>query len=187
MLYRWLGANGADLLILDLSMPGRGGLATLWRSAPARAPQLRSGVHDARDSTLAAQALRAPSAHGYITASMPCKPLLGIVVRDHRGVAARLSIEVAEARPERMSPSPRTNPSPREFDLFLLFARGNSVERIAAQHRLQREDGVELPERDPPQDRARQHARDTATRNAIGCFQQRDLNACSSVHAEARQ
>lgn len=133
--YRWLGANGADLLILDLSMPGRGGLATLQRLRQ-RVPQLRVLVFTMHESpTLAAQALRA-GAHGYITKSSAPQTLLDAVREIGRG-GCPLSIEVAEARPGTDAALPaHQSLSPREFDLFLLFARGNSVERIAAQHCL---------------------------------------------------
>lgn len=130
--YRWLCERPADLLILDLSMPGRGGLDTLQRLRH-RVPSLRVLVFTMHDSpALAAQALRL-GASGYVTKSSPPQSLIEAV----RSVAAGgcpLSDEVAQARqpgPQHEG-LPHWQLSPREFDMFLLFAEGASVEEIAA-------------------------------------------------------
>lgn len=129
--YRWLSGHRADILILDLSMPGRGGLATLQR-LHQRVPQLRVLVFTMHDSpSLAAQALRL-GASGYITKSSPPESLIDAVRAVGNG-GCPLSSEVAEALQSDMEPEvpPHWRLSPREFDLFLLFAEGASVEQIA--------------------------------------------------------
>lgn len=130
--YHWLSRHRADVLILDLSMPGRGGLATLQRLRQ-RLPDLRVLVFTMHDSpTLAAQALRL-GASGYITKSSPPESLIGAIHAIRAGERP-LSSEVAGAL-ETQAPREALahwQLSPREFDLFLLFAEGEGVEQIAA-------------------------------------------------------
>jgi DNA-binding NarL/FixJ family response regulator len=130
--YRWLCANPADILILDLSMPGRDGFATLQRLR-YRVPSLRVLVFTMHDSpALAAQALRL-GASGYVTKSSPPESLVD-AVRSVGAGGCPLSEDVAQAR-QTNPPSndlPHRQLSPREFDMFLLFAEGASVEEIAA-------------------------------------------------------
>lgn len=130
--YRWLSDHAADILILDLSMPGRGGLATLQRLRH-RVPDLRVLVFTMHDSpTLAAQALRL-GASGYITKSSPPESLIDAIHMIHAG-GCPLSTEVSGALEPTDHPDllPHWQLSPREFDLFLLFAEGTSVEQVAA-------------------------------------------------------
>lgn len=130
--YRWLSSHSADILILDLSMPGRGGLATLQRLRH-RVPQLRVLIFTMHDSpALAAQALRL-GANGYITKSSPPESLIDAIHAIDAGECP-LSSEVADALQSGEEPSmlPHWRLSPREFDMFLLFAEGASVEQIAA-------------------------------------------------------
>lgn len=130
--YHWLSHNSADILILDLSMPGRGGLATLQRLRH-RVPHLRVLIFTMHDSpALAAQALRL-GANGYITKSSPPESLIDAIHAIDAGECP-LSSEVADALQsgEESSMLPHWRLSPREFDMFLLFAEGASVEQIAA-------------------------------------------------------
>jgi len=134
--YRWLSGHAADILILDLSMPGRGGLATLQR-LHHRVPQLRVLVFTMHDSpALAAQALRL-GARGYITKSSPPESLID-AIHTIRAGGCPLSSEVADALHPGTSTEalPHWQLTPREFDLFLLFAEGVSVEQIAASRSL---------------------------------------------------
>jgi len=134
--YRWLSGHEADILILDLSMPGRGGLATLQRLRH-RVPELRVLVFTMHDSpSLAAQALRL-GASGYITKSSPPESLIEAIRTIHAG-GCPLSNEVAGALQANAEEDllPHWRLSPREFDLFLLFAEGASVEQVAASRSL---------------------------------------------------
>ncbi len=134
--YRWLSSHAADVLILDLGMPGGGGLATLQRLRQ-RVPQLRVLVFTMHESAdLAAQTLRA-GASGYITKSSAPESLVDAV---HDVVAGRrpVSADLARAIAESQGPcdAPHTALSPREFEIFLLLARGDGVEQIAAKRCL---------------------------------------------------
>ena len=128
--YRWLTTHEADVLILDLSMPGRGGLATLQRLRQ-RVPRLRVLVFTMHESAdLAAQALRI-GASGYITKSSPPESLVA-AVHDVIAGGQPVSADIARALSGPKSGAPHDALSPREFEIFLLLARGDSVEQIAA-------------------------------------------------------
>jgi len=132
--YRWLAANPADVLVLDLSMPGRGGLATLQRLRQ-RVPALRVLVFTMHESpALAAQVLRA-GAGGYLTKSSPPERLVEAVQQVAAGEQV-ISPEVAQAlRGNRREPS-YLELSPREFDIFMLLAQGLGVDEIASRRCL---------------------------------------------------
>lgn len=133
--YRWLVKHPADVLILDLSMPGLGGLASLQR-LHQRLPALRIMVFTMHDSPeLAVQALRLGAA-GYLTKSSPPEALID-AVRDIHGGGRPLSHDIAEAvRAREAAPPAHAQLSPREFDVFLLLAEGVGVEEIAARRCL---------------------------------------------------
>ena len=128
--YQWLCANEADVLILDLTMPGRGGLATLQRLRQ-RLPELRVLVFTMHESAeLAEQTLRIGAA-GFITKSSAPESLV-VAVHDIAAGGRPVSPDVASAlagTPDALAPHAAL--SPREFEIFLLLARGDSVEAIA--------------------------------------------------------
>lgn len=128
--YQWLGRNALDVLILDLSMPGRGGLETLTR---LRARSLDTAVlifsmHDAPD--MVRQVLAAGAA-GYVTKSSPPEVLVEAVREIFRG-RRYLSADVARAlREAEAGGNPDRDLSPREFEIFRLLAQGEDVADIA--------------------------------------------------------
>jgi DNA-binding NarL/FixJ family response regulator len=129
--YRWLSVNEADLLILDLTMPGRGGLATLQRLRH-RVPRLRVLIFTMHESAeLAGQALRS-GASGYITKSSAPESLIAAVhdvVSGGRPVSADVARALAHG--DQHTDAAHHALSSREFEIFLLLARGASVEAIA--------------------------------------------------------
>lgn len=129
---QWLLSNAADVLILDLSMPGRGGLATLERLRK-RLPTLRIMVFTMHeDAALAAQALHLGAA-GYVTKSSPPETLVD-AVRELRDGGHPLSRGIADAmRAQDNAHTPHARLSPRELDVFLLLAEGVGIETIAQQ------------------------------------------------------
>ncbi|MDF3837535.1 response regulator transcription factor [Cupriavidus basilensis] len=132
--YGWLTRHEADVLILDLSMPGRGGLETLHRLG-SRLPGLRVLVFSMHDSpALVAQALKA-GACGYLTKSSPPDTLVDAVRLVMRGERP-LSDDVRDALGQiggRRAEVPHLGLSPREFDVFRLLAQGQQVDEIAGQ------------------------------------------------------
>jgi DNA-binding NarL/FixJ family response regulator len=128
--YQWLCANDADVLILDLTMPGRGGLATLQRLRQ-RLPELRVLVFTMHESAeLAGQTLRIGAA-GYITKSSAPESLV-VAVHEIAAGGRPVSPEVASALDDAEAGALHAALSPREFEIFLLLARGDSVEAIAS-------------------------------------------------------
>ncbi|MCP3023917.1 response regulator [Cupriavidus basilensis] len=132
--YGWLTQHEAEVLILDLSMPGRGGLETLQRLG-SRLPGLRVLVFSMHDSpALVAQALKA-GARGYLTKSSPPEALVDAVQLVMRGERP-LSDDVREALGHiggQREEVPHLGLSPREFDVFRLLAKGRQVDEIAGQ------------------------------------------------------
>lgn len=128
--YQWLAANEADILILDLTMPGRGGLATLQRLRQ-RLPALRVLVFTMHESAeLAAQALRIGAA-GYVTKSSAPESLV-VAVHEIADGGRPVSPDVARALDDAEPAAPHAALSPREFEIFLMLARGDTVEAIAS-------------------------------------------------------
>jgi DNA-binding NarL/FixJ family response regulator len=129
--YRWLATHSADVLILDLSMPGQGGLATLQRLR-RRVPDLRILIFTMHESAdLAAQTLRA-GASGFITKSSAPDSLVDAV---HAVIAGEkpVSADVARALAETdRTSAAHEQLTPREFEIFLLLAKGETVDAIAA-------------------------------------------------------
>ena len=123
-------AASADVLVLDLSMPGRSGLDML-RRARLRWPQLRVLVFTMHDSpAMVAQALAAGAA-GFITKSSEPALLVAALRRVAAGEAAVLSPDIAGA-----AQAPQQQLSAREFEVLRGLAEGLGVEQIAARLHL---------------------------------------------------
>lgn len=123
-----------DLLVLDLSLPGRSGLELLRRLS-ARRPALKVLVFTMHDSAATVvQCLRAGAA-GFVTKSSAPEELIEAVHRAWRGELA-LSPDVAQAARQAAEPAPHLQLSTREFDVLQALLRGASVEEISQQLRL---------------------------------------------------
>jgi DNA-binding NarL/FixJ family response regulator len=119
----------ADVVLLDLSLPGRSGL-DLLRQLTQRWPELPVLVCTMHDSAaMLAQAL-ALGARGFVTkASDPM--LLSDAVRRVVGGETVISPDVQILRHHAAARPPHTTLSPREFEVLLMLARGHGVEAIA--------------------------------------------------------
>ncbi len=122
------GQTAADVLVLDLSMPGRGGLEALaW--VKAKQPALRVLIFSMHESpAMVGQALRA-GADGYLAKSSEPEALIDGVRQVVRGEQV-LSPELAAALARQSNPA-HLGLSPREFEIFRLLAAGRSVEEVA--------------------------------------------------------
>lgn len=122
----------AEVMVLDLSMPGRSGLDLLRRVA-LRWPSLRVLVFTMHDSpAMVAQSLRAGAA-GFITKSSPPEELVAAVRALRQGQRV-LSADVAQhgSAPElAASCAPHEQLSAREFDVLRYLIAGLSVDEIA--------------------------------------------------------
>jgi DNA-binding NarL/FixJ family response regulator len=123
-----------DLLVLDLSMPGRSGLELLRRLGQ-RLPALRVLVFTMHDgAAMLDQCLRAGAA-GFVTKSSAPEVLVDAVRRAARGEIA-LSPDMAALSASSHAGPPHTRLSSREFDILQQLIVGHSVEDIAQNLRL---------------------------------------------------
>lgn len=131
--YSRLQADLPDIVILDLSMPGRGGLATL-RRLKARWPLLPVLVFTMHDNaSFVLQAMRGGAA-GYITKSSESTLMVSAVRSVLRGEAT-LSPDVASKLAHAAvagSGDPTLGLSLREFDVLRLLVGGRSHAEIGA-------------------------------------------------------
>lgn len=125
--------GGFDLLLLDLSMPGRSGVE-LIRQIKSEAPKLPILVltmHE--EDQYAVRAIRA-GARGYLTKESAGTQLLNAIAKVAAGrpyisaeVAEQLALEIME--PHDILPHDRL--SNREFEVFNLLVQGKSLTEIA--------------------------------------------------------
>ena len=127
--------DAVDLLVLDLSMPGRSGLEVLRRLAQ-RLPDLPVLVFTMHDSAaMVGQCLKAGAA-GFVTKSSSPEVLVDAVRRVARGERV-LSPDVARHAPGRGAEAPpHAELSSREFDILQQLLAGRGVEEIAQMLRL---------------------------------------------------
>jgi DNA-binding NarL/FixJ family response regulator len=121
-----------DIVILDLTMPGEGGLSVL-RRFKLRWPLLPVLVFSMHDHlAFALQALRA-GANGYVTKSSEPQQMVGAVRRVLAGeLALSPDLERRMSRRGRQAAAqPTLGLSVREFDIFRLIASGKTHEEIA--------------------------------------------------------
>jgi DNA-binding NarL/FixJ family response regulator len=123
-----------DLLLLDMSMPGKSGIE-LIKQVRAEKPKLRIlilSMHEERQ--YAVRAIRAGAA-GYITKESAARQLVAAIRKVAAG-GAFISAEVAEqlalgAMPGASGGPPHAALSDREFQVLRLIAEGRSVTEIA--------------------------------------------------------
>ena len=122
-----------DLLLLDMSMPGKSGIE-LIRQVKTEKPKLRILVLTMHEEhQYAIRAIRA-GASGYLTKESASRQLVD-AIRKVAGGGAFISAEVAEqlalgAMPD-ATRKPHETLSDREFQIFRLIAEGKSLTDIA--------------------------------------------------------
>lgn len=130
--------NDFDVLVLDLSMPGRSGME-LIKLVKAEKPRLRILVLSMHQETQYAVRAIKSGASGYLTKeSAPA--LLEQAIRKIAAGGAYISAEVAEqlalgAMPGSEAP-PHETLSDREFEVFRQLVAGDAVSEIAAKLNL---------------------------------------------------
>lgn len=129
------GGDRLDLLVLDLSMPGRSGLELLRRLGQ-RLPDLRVLVFTMHDgAAMVGQCLRAGAA-GFVTKNSAPELLVDAVRRAVRGEVV-LSPDVAMHAPGGAGAEPpHAQLSSREFDILQQLVAGRGVDEIAQGLRL---------------------------------------------------
>lgn len=122
-----------DVVVLDLSMPGAGGLETL-RRLRSHHPDVRVLVLSAHEEAAYARHALKAGAQGYLTKRTAPEELIAAL----RAVAAgRMYLDATVARVLALgsldgAPGAIDALSEREFTVFLELARGHSVNQIAA-------------------------------------------------------
>jgi DNA-binding NarL/FixJ family response regulator len=127
-----------DILVLDLSMPGRSGME-LIKLVRAEKPKLRILVLSMHQELQYAVRAIKSGASGYLTKeSAPGE--LELAIRKIAGGGAYVTAEVAEQLALGAMPGSESQPheslSDREFEVFRLLAAGESVTEIAARLKL---------------------------------------------------
>jgi DNA-binding NarL/FixJ family response regulator len=131
-------SGGFDLLLLDLSMPGKSGIE-LIKQVRDESPKLRVLVltmHE--EDQYAVRAIRA-GASGYLTKESATAQLVSAIRRIAEGrlyispnVAEQLALDVSPRGDE----APHKHLSDREFEVFQLLVAGRSISDIAGQLHL---------------------------------------------------
>ncbi len=129
---RRLAEVNPDVIVLDLSMPGIGGLEALSRIL-AHAPGTRVLVLTAHEDALHAKRVLKAGALGYLSKRSAAEELIQAIRQVHAG---RTFLEPAIARQLALQQvTGERNPvdmlSEKEFKVFLSLARGQSVAEIA--------------------------------------------------------
>jgi two-component system invasion response regulator UvrY len=122
-----------DVLVLDLAMPGMGGLEALKRIR-AHDPQARVLALSAHDDAMHARRAFREGALGFLSKRSAPEALmeaLTTVAANRRYIDVSLAQKLALADIEGATKSPVERLSEREFEVFVRLAGGASVQRIA--------------------------------------------------------
>lgn len=122
-----------DLLLTDLSMPGKNGVA-LIQQVKASHPKLAVLVLSMhQESQYAVQAIRA-GASGYITKSMASQQLIEGIRKVARGgtfISAAIAEKLVRQIQQPENELPHARLTSREFQIFQMLVEGRSVNEIA--------------------------------------------------------
>lgn len=129
-----IGRTPAEVLLLDVSMPGPGFLEVLrgLRQDHPRVAVLVLSVHP--EDQYAVRALRAGAA-GYLTKDHSPEELVAAIRKVHRGgkyVSPSLAERLAVGLEIGASDSPHEQLSNREYDVLCLLGSGRTVKEIAS-------------------------------------------------------
>lgn len=138
---RELARAPLDLVLSDITMPGRSGLEFI-KDLHAAHPKLPILVVSMHDETLYAERVLRAGARGYIMKEAGGEALLLAIRQVLSGqvyLSPRMSGRILEdlsARKPRGSSSPIEQLSDREFEIFQLMGRGATTRDIAAQLKI---------------------------------------------------
>jgi two-component system, NarL family, invasion response regulator UvrY len=127
-----------DVVVLDLAMPGMGGLEAL-RRIRAHHPQARVLALSAHDDPMHARRALREGALGFLSKRSAPEALIEAVTTvgaGRRYIDVALAQKLALADLDGGIKSPIERLSEREFEVFVRLARGETVQRIADDLRL---------------------------------------------------
>ena len=122
-----------DVVVMDIAMPGMGGLEAL-RRMKARHPQVRVLTLSAHDDPMHARRCLQEGALGFLSKRSAPEALMQavtVVASGRRYLDAALAQKLALAEFDGASKSPVERLSEREFEVFVRLAGGATVQRIA--------------------------------------------------------
>jgi len=122
-----------DVVVMDLSMPGIGGLETI-RRVVGRHPQAKILVFSIHDEGAYVQRAMAAGAKGYITKNAAPNVLVEAILAIAGGgsyIENGLLKSPVAIRPEAKCQVLAASLTPREFDVFILLAKGLTVQKAA--------------------------------------------------------
>ena len=121
-----------DVVVMDLSMPGIGGLQAIRRMV-ARDPHARILVFSMHEDTVFVEQALQAGAQGYITKSS-APEILVEAIRELAAGKSHIDTEIVQRlafQKARGKDSPFSNLSTREFEIFCLLAEGLNTSEIA--------------------------------------------------------
>lgn len=121
-----------DVVVMDLSMPGMGGLQAMRRMV-ARDPHARILVFSMHEDTVFVEQALQAGAQGYITKSS-APEILVEAIRELAAGKSHIDTEIVQRlafQKARGKDSPFSNLSTREFEIFCLLAEGLNTSEIA--------------------------------------------------------
>jgi two-component system invasion response regulator UvrY len=127
-----------DVVVMDLAMPGMGGLEALRRIL-ARQPNAKILALSAHDDVMHARRTLQEGALGFLSKRSAPEALLEAVTAiaaGRRYIDPALAQKLALAEFDGATKSPVEQLSEREFDVFLRLAGGATVQRIAQELKL---------------------------------------------------
>ncbi|MBS0378024.1 MAG: response regulator transcription factor [Proteobacteria bacterium] len=127
-----------DVTVMDLSMPGMGGLEAL-RRIRAHQPQARVLTLSAHDDPQHAQRALREGARGFLSKRSAPEALIEAitaVAAGERYLDAEIARKLALQETDGSGKSPIERLSEREFEVFLRLARGHTVQKIAEDLKL---------------------------------------------------
>ena len=127
-----------DVVVLDLAMPGMGGLEAL-RRIRSRHPEARVLALSAHDDPMHARRALREGAMGFLSKRSAPEALVEAVTAvaaGRRYIDMSLAQKLALAEIEGTAKPPIEQLSEREFDVFIRLARGATVQKIAEDLKL---------------------------------------------------
>ncbi len=127
-----------DVVVMDLAMPGMGGLEAL-RRIRAHDPHARVLALSAHDDPMHARRALREGALGFLSKRSAPEALIEAVTQIATGrhyIDASLAQQLALADIDGTAKSPVERLSEREFEVFIRLARGATVQRIAEDLKL---------------------------------------------------